>query len=94
MTVCAYSGTPRGGFFAKNSSPSIPVGNRWSVIGRCPTIGMNQGPTVTKYSASSSLVIPVPGQSSRPGLEMRTSRVPSGPGTSSVVASLAAIRPA
>jgi len=92
VTVCAYSGTPRGGFLAKNSSPSIPVGNRCSVMGRRPTIGMNQDPTRTKYSASSSFVMPVPGQSSRSGLEMRTSRAPSGPGTSTVVASFAAIR--
>ena len=35
--------------------------------------------------------MPVPGQSSRSGLEMRTSRAPSGPGTSTVVASLVAM---
>jgi hypothetical protein len=94
VTVWAYSGTPRGGFFAKNSSPSMPVGNRWSVIGRCPTIGMNQGPTVTKYSARSSLVMP----GTRPELPTRardahlTGTVRTG--TSSVVASLAAMPPA
>ncbi len=69
----------------------MPAGNRWRVIGRCPTMGMNHGPTLTKYSASTSLVMPVPGHSSRSGLEMRTSRAPSGPGTSTVVASLAAM---
>jgi hypothetical protein len=52
---------------------------------------MNQEPTRTKYSASSSLVMPVRGQSSRSGLEMRTSRTPSGPGTPTVVASFAAM---
>ncbi len=52
---------------------------------RCPFAAMKGSATAMRYSASSRLVIPTSGQSTRSGFEMPTSRSPSGPGTVSVM---------
>ncbi len=67
----------------------MPDPNRCSEIGRSPLARTKGSPTATRYSARSSFVIPTSGKSTRDGLLIRTSRSPSGPGTVSVVASLA-----
>jgi hypothetical protein len=78
-----------GGFFEKNCSPSMPPGKRCSDTGRSPFAAINADPTSTMYFAKSSLVMPGSGQSTRLGLEMRTSRVPEGPSTGRTTASVA-----
>ena len=92
VTSRTHAGAPFGGFLEKNCSPSTPPGNRWSDTGRSPLASMNGSPTATRYSASSSFVMPSSGQSTRDGLEMRTSRSPLGPGTEIVAASPAMSR--
>jgi len=79
MTGVIQSGIPLGGFLVQNSSPVIPSGNRCSVTGRLPSARMNPSDTSTAYCARSSFVMPSSGQISRSGLEIRTSRTPSGP---------------
>src|ERR1019366_6439282 len=70
----------------------MPSAKRCREIGRWPFAATNCGPTDTRYSASANLVIPTSGKSTRSGLEIRTSRTPSGPATSRMRASLAILQ--
>src|SRR5699024_6543441 len=74
----------RGGFLEKNSSPAVPSGNRCSVTGRSASASSSAGPTLRTYCAKSHLL--TPGHTCRSGEEIRTSRTPSGPSTSSTFA--------
>ncbi len=85
VTASTKAGAPFGGFLEKNASPPTPSGKRSSETGRCPFAAMKGSATAMRYSASSRLVMPTSGHSTRSGFEMPTSRSPSGPGTVSVM---------
>ena len=88
-TVRTQSGAPLGGFFEKYDSPVTSPPNRWSDTGRSPFAARKAEETAMKYSTSSSFVMLASGHITRDGLETRIVRVPCGPSTSTVVASLA-----